>query len=108
MGTVSARWLALDVTTHDVICTHTDGNEQLECMEISPGKEFISVDGYTSYVINFFSLLKSVVYINFSLPNVALNLQMGKCWRLDLEITTSIFTTLVRMGGSTPVMVDVR
>ena len=38
VGTVSARWLAIDVTTHDVICTHTDGNEQLECMEISPGK----------------------------------------------------------------------
>ena len=37
VGTCSARWLVIDVNTRDIISTHTDGNEQLECIMFAPG-----------------------------------------------------------------------
>ena len=38
VGMVSARWVVLDVTTRDLITTHSDGNEQIECVTFSPGQ----------------------------------------------------------------------
>ncbi len=40
VGSVSARWIVIDTSTREIISTHTDGNEQLECMEFSPGKKY--------------------------------------------------------------------
>ena len=38
IGTVGPRWIAIDTDTRDVITTHSDGNEQIECVQFSPGE----------------------------------------------------------------------
>ena len=38
IGTQTARWVVLDLATHEIVSVHTDGNEQIECVQFSPGK----------------------------------------------------------------------
>lgn len=37
IGTETGRWLVLDCETHEIVTSHTDGNEQIECVLYSPG-----------------------------------------------------------------------
>ena len=37
IGTSGPRWLVIDIETRDVISTHTDGSEQIEVVQFSPG-----------------------------------------------------------------------
>ena len=37
IGTETGRWMVLDLSLHDIITSHVDGNEQIECIEFSPG-----------------------------------------------------------------------
>lgn len=37
IGTETGRWLVLDCETHEIVTSHTDGNEQIECALYSPG-----------------------------------------------------------------------
>ena len=38
IGTQTARWVVLDLATREIVSVHTDGNEQIECVQFSPGK----------------------------------------------------------------------
>ncbi|CAH1792966.1 unnamed protein product [Owenia fusiformis] len=35
IGTQYGRWIVLDLTSRDIVTVHTDGNEQIECLEYS-------------------------------------------------------------------------
>lgn len=37
VGTKTARWLVVELATRETLASHTDGNEQIECLEYSPG-----------------------------------------------------------------------
>ncbi|GAB1609644.1 echinoderm microtubule-associated protein-like 2 isoform X3 [Argonauta hians] len=43
IGTQTARWLVLDLTTREIITTHSDGSEQIECVRFSPDGNFLAV-----------------------------------------------------------------
>lgn len=43
IGTQTGRWLVLDLTTREIITTHCDGNEQLECIQFSPNGNYLAV-----------------------------------------------------------------
>lgn len=43
IGTQTGRWLVLDLTTREIITTHCDGNEQLECVQFSPDGNYLAV-----------------------------------------------------------------
>lgn len=36
----SSRWFAVDMTSRDVIETHADAAERIDCLQFSPGKAF--------------------------------------------------------------------
>ncbi|XP_064623638.1 echinoderm microtubule-associated protein-like 2 isoform X5 [Lineus longissimus] len=43
IGTQTGRWLVIDTTAREIIAVHTDGNEQIECLEYSPDGRFIAI-----------------------------------------------------------------
>lgn len=58
IGTETGRWLVLDCETHEIVTSHTDGNEQIECALYSPGKYMkplpcISILVYPAYWVVF-------------------------------------------------------
>ena len=50
VGTVTARWLVIDVTTREIISTRTDGNEQLECVKFSPDGASLAIGSRDNYI----------------------------------------------------------
>ena len=38
IGCCGGRWLVIDTITREMVCVHTDGNEQIECVQFSTGK----------------------------------------------------------------------
>ncbi|KAL8567806.1 hypothetical protein ACOMHN_009114 [Nucella lapillus] len=49
IGTMTARWLVLDLATHEVISVHTDGNEQIEAIAYSPDGNYIALGSRDNY-----------------------------------------------------------
>ncbi|XP_041351866.1 echinoderm microtubule-associated protein-like 2 isoform X3 [Gigantopelta aegis] len=43
IGTQNARWLVVDLATHEILCVHSDGNEQIECIQYSPDGKYLAV-----------------------------------------------------------------
>lgn len=43
VGMETGRWVAIDTSTHSIICQHTDGNEQIECCLFSPDGSFLAL-----------------------------------------------------------------
>ncbi|KAH9509077.1 Echinoderm microtubule-associated protein-like 1 [Bulinus truncatus] len=50
VGTSVARWLVLDLATREIISVHTDGNEQIECIQYSPDGSMIAVGSRDNYI----------------------------------------------------------
>jgi len=50
VGTVAARWLVIDTNTRDILYSHTDGNEQLECIEFSPDSRYLAIGSRDNYI----------------------------------------------------------
>ncbi|XP_076442286.1 echinoderm microtubule-associated protein-like 2 isoform X4 [Babylonia areolata] len=50
IGTMTARWVVLDLATHEIISVHTDGNEQIECIAYSPDGNYIALGSRDNYI----------------------------------------------------------
>ncbi|RUS86563.1 hypothetical protein EGW08_005702 [Elysia chlorotica] len=50
VGTSVARWLVLDLATREVVSIHTDGNEQIECIQYSPDGSMLAVGSRDNYI----------------------------------------------------------
>lgn len=50
VGTSVARWLVLDLATHEIISVHTDGNEQIECIQYSPDGSMLALGSRDNYI----------------------------------------------------------
>ena len=37
IGTETGRWHVIDLNTREIVTSHTDGNEQIETVQYSPG-----------------------------------------------------------------------
>ena len=68
VGTQMARWLVIDLTTRETISSHTDGNEQIECVEFSPGKGKSCFSCFSCFFFFFFFFLL-VLLILLVLPS---------------------------------------
>uniref|UniRef100_A0A1D5R806 EMAP like 2 n=1 Tax=Macaca mulatta TaxID=9544 RepID=A0A1D5R806_MACMU len=50
VGTVTGRWLLLDTETHDLVAIHTDGNEQISVVKLSPDGAYLAVGSHDNLV----------------------------------------------------------
>ncbi|CAL1527600.1 unnamed protein product [Lymnaea stagnalis] len=50
VGTSVARWLVLDFSTHEIVSVHTDGNEQIECIQYSPDGSMIAIGSRDNFI----------------------------------------------------------
>lgn len=50
IGTSVARWLVLDLATREVVSIHTDGNEQIECLQYSPDGTMLALGSRDNYI----------------------------------------------------------
>ncbi|XP_025089345.1 LOW QUALITY PROTEIN: echinoderm microtubule-associated protein-like 1 [Pomacea canaliculata] len=50
IGTQAARWVVLDLATHEIVSVHTDGIEQIECIKYSPDGTYIAVGSRDNYI----------------------------------------------------------
>ncbi|XP_069116291.1 echinoderm microtubule-associated protein-like 2 isoform X5 [Argopecten irradians] len=50
IGTETGRWYVLDLSTHEIVSTHTDGNEQIECLLFSPDGGYLALGSRDNYV----------------------------------------------------------
>nr|KAG5712410.1 hypothetical protein BaRGS_023989 [Batillaria attramentaria] len=50
IGTQAARWVVLDLATHEIVSVHTDGNEQIECVQYSPDGAYLAVGSRDNYI----------------------------------------------------------
>ncbi|CAG5127063.1 unnamed protein product [Candidula unifasciata] len=50
VGTNVARWLVLDLSTHEIVSVHTDGNEQIECIQYSPDGSMVAIGSRDNYI----------------------------------------------------------
>jgi len=50
VGTSVARWLVLDLSTHEIVSVHTDGNEQIETLKYSPDGSMLAVGSRDNYI----------------------------------------------------------
>ncbi|XP_059148257.1 echinoderm microtubule-associated protein-like 2 isoform X3 [Physella acuta] len=50
VGTNVARWLVLDLATHEIVSVHTDGNEQIECIQYSPDGSLLAIGSRDNYI----------------------------------------------------------
>lgn len=50
IGTQAARWVVLDLATHEIVSVHTDGSEQIESVQYSPDGAYIAVGSRDNYI----------------------------------------------------------
>ncbi|XP_013395547.1 echinoderm microtubule-associated protein-like 2 isoform X3 [Lingula anatina] len=50
IGTQTAKWLVLDLTSREPVYSHTDGNEQIECAEYSPDGKYLALGSRDNHI----------------------------------------------------------
>ncbi|KAG1662874.1 Echinoderm microtubule-associated protein-like 1 [Nymphon striatum] len=50
VGTTSGRWLVLDSSTREVLCSFTDGNEALGCIKFSPDGRLLALGSHDNHI----------------------------------------------------------
>ncbi|BFZ12124.1 hypothetical protein BsWGS_15165 [Bradybaena similaris] len=50
VGTNVARWLVLDLSTREIVSVHTDGSEQIECIQYSPDGSMVAIGSRDNYI----------------------------------------------------------
>uniref|UniRef100_A0A1I8GES1 WD_REPEATS_REGION domain-containing protein n=1 Tax=Macrostomum lignano TaxID=282301 RepID=A0A1I8GES1_9PLAT len=50
VGCQTGRWYVLDAQRRDIVAVHTDGNEQIECMEFSPDGSMLALGSRDNYL----------------------------------------------------------
>uniref|UniRef100_A0A0B7B2X3 HELP domain-containing protein n=1 Tax=Arion vulgaris TaxID=1028688 RepID=A0A0B7B2X3_9EUPU len=50
VGTNVARWLVLDLDTREIVSVHTDGSEQIECLQYSPDGSLLAIGSRDNYI----------------------------------------------------------
>ncbi|KAK3093743.1 hypothetical protein FSP39_019600 [Pinctada imbricata] len=50
IGTETGRWFVIDLSIHEIVCSHTDGNEQIECIEFSPAGDYLAVGSRDNFI----------------------------------------------------------
>ncbi|KAJ8308865.1 hypothetical protein KUTeg_013739 [Tegillarca granosa] len=46
----SGRWLIIDLSTHEIVVSHTDGSEQIECLQYSPDGNYLALGSRDNYI----------------------------------------------------------
>ncbi|XP_062595221.1 echinoderm microtubule-associated protein-like 2 isoform X6 [Saccostrea cucullata] len=50
IGTETGKWFVLDCGTHETITSHTDGNEQIECVLYSPDGKYLALGSRDNHI----------------------------------------------------------
>ncbi|XP_037550822.1 echinoderm microtubule-associated protein-like 1 isoform X1 [Nematolebias whitei] len=50
IGTQTGRWQVLETDSKDLVCVHTDGNEQLSVMRYGPDGNFLAIGSHDNYI----------------------------------------------------------